>query len=95
MIENTKECYVCFEEFAELVTLSCKHEMCSKCYIKVIEIIGKCPVCEAEFKKKANFVEMNGRQESETPFCDKKCLCFLGLFATGMICVMFQWEKNP
>lgn len=44
-MENV-ECYICFEENINLVTIKCTHSLCIKCYNKLLEQnYLNCPIC--------------------------------------------------
>ena len=47
-MEDCGICYTSFSECSEVKTLSCNHQLCSHCYIRLQT--QKCPYCRHEFK---------------------------------------------
>lgn len=39
------ECPICFEDSSIYTPLSCFHQLCSQCYVNIIQQKNKCPIC--------------------------------------------------
>ena len=50
-----RECNICYEENIperKIVVLECKHDLCKKCYDKLLQ--NTCPFCRREIKGREN-----------------------------------------
>lgn len=47
-MEDCGICYTSFSECSEVKTLSCNHQLCARCYLRLQT--QKCPYCRHEFK---------------------------------------------
>ena len=63
------DCHICLDKKPSLRTLSCAHELCSKCYIKLDK--PECPFCRLKFtyttediKQRAKIGLINGYQSN-------------------------------
>lgn len=66
------DCHICFDKKPKLRTLSCTHQLCSNCILRLEKQV--CPFCRAKFdytndelKQRANIGLQNGYQSSYQP----------------------------
>ena len=81
-----EECMICLEDYLDFVTLPCEHELCAKCYEKIMTSSGKCPLCEAELQKWPSVTARVG------PYDDPRCCCivaFMGCVVSLTMCFIF------
>ena len=55
MQEDKKICDICYEEMKNKVSLECKHELCLKCFMKIVDDNEfRCHMCRKKFELKEN-----------------------------------------